>query len=136
MSFVEYVALCAFACSSSLPLTCAKQCERAIGELPALFYELLAVLHCQLEQAPSDFFEDDVTASNFLVSMLSRLFDNIATVYEQRVSGLTDDAIPEQWSKLVRRSRRFRSTLEERYERDFGVDDADDDDEPVVVELD
>ena len=77
-----------------------------------------------------------MTGENFLVPILSRLIDNICTVYDRASVNVPDDQIPEQWQKLVRRTRRFRATLEERFERNFGVDDADDDEEPVIVELD
>ena len=100
-----------------------------------LFYDLLAVIHCQLEQAPADFFDDGMTGENFLVPVLSRLIDNICTVFERVSLGKADDEIGEDWQKLVRRARRFRATLEERFDCSFGVDEADDDEDPVIVDL-
>ena len=53
--------------------------DELLTEMPKLFEVFLMVLHFQLQQIPSDFFVDILSANNFLVSVLHVLFTNVQT---------------------------------------------------------
>jgi hypothetical protein len=80
-----------------------------------------------VQQAPDDFFHDPISHRNFLMPMLSRLFDNVASAR----SALTQPAQREPYQRLVRTVERFRALIEKKFEAEFKEDD--DSDEPVIV---
>jgi hypothetical protein len=83
-----------------------------------------------IQQAPDDFFHDPVSNKNFLMPMLSRLFDNV----ESARASLSSASSTEQqaaFQRLLRRVERFRALVEKKFAALF--DDDDDSDEPVIV---
>ncbi|XP_075249864.1 protein AAR2 homolog [Convolutriloba macropyga] len=70
-SFEHWKKLVALICNS----------DSLILEMPKLFDIFLIVLHFQLQQIPSDFFVDILSANNFLVSVLHVLFTNVQSTH-------------------------------------------------------
>lgn len=93
--------------------------DDAASSIPELFNKFIAVLHFQLKQAPEDFFIDNISGENFLVSVLRQLFEI-----------LNDDQLEK---KLVETKAKFKSYIEKRFGRTFNVQE-DDEDAPVVVD--
>ena len=87
---------------------------------------LLAVLTTHVEQAPDDFFHDPISNKNFLMPMLSRLFDNV----ESARALVVDAAARADFQRLARRVERFRAVAEKKFAAEF---DADDDSDEIVV---
>jgi A1 cistron-splicing factor AAR2 len=134
-SFVAFLAGHAFAGFEQwrrlVMLVCAAQ--RAVCERPGFFYEFVASLHAQMEQAPPEFFDDAMTGDNFLVPMLAQLFDNALAIDAATEPGVNDRRM---FVKLQRRMLLFKQAAEKRFGREFNQDDADaDEDGPTIVEL-
>ena len=81
-------------------------CDELLNEIPKLFDIFIMVLHFQLQEAPSDFFVDILSANNFLVSTLHVLFTNI----------LSNTQID---PNLLQRSKRFQNYLTSKFGWDF-----------------
>lgn len=85
------------------------------------------VLTVHVEQAPDDFFHDPVSNKNFLMPMLSRLFDNV----ESARALLRTSEQQTAYQRLLRRVNAFRALVERKFASEFDADD--DSDEPIVV---
>lgn len=90
-----------------------------IQRQPALFIQLIRVLHFQLQRVPSDLFVDIVDNDNFLYRCLHELFANVDTIE----SGQLDET-------LQRRCSAFKQHLIQQFGWDL---DAELDDEAAVV---
>lgn len=90
------------------------------------------VLTTHVEQAPDDFFQDPVSNKNFLMPMLSRLFDNVESAHALLLPTSADGAAPQRaaFQRLLRRVERFRAVAEKKFAAEF---DADDDSDEIVV---
>ncbi|PRP84601.1 hypothetical protein PROFUN_09274 [Planoprotostelium fungivorum] len=102
------------------------QCDSAVSTNTLFFYEFSAVLHFQLKQVPSDFFEDSLSADNFLTQILRNYVE------------ITDD--DQLGEKMKKRSKKFRKYLHQRFGSTFAEKttiqfDSDDEYAPVIVEM-
>ena len=134
-SFVVFLAGHAFAGFEQwrklVILICSAQ--RAVLERPGFYYEAVATLHVQIEQAPPEFFDDPLSGQNFLVPMLAQLFDNVLDVDAALAPGIADRRM---FGKLQRRMQLFKQAAEQRFGREFSSGDADaDEDGPTVVDM-
>ena len=75
----------------------------------------------QIREVPDDFFFDIVSANNFLVQLLTRMFRSVDA----------NDAVD---ARLRDRADKFKANLAQKFDWDFG-DEDDDEDAPVVVDL-
>lgn len=98
------------------------QCRDGLLQYPALFMDLISDLHFQMQEVPEDFFVDIISRNNFLVASLTDLFENI------RCAEGVD-------RRLRTRAEHFETFLSKRFGWCFS-DEADEDNAPVVVELD
>lgn len=87
------------------------------------------MLTVHIQQAPDDFFHDPVSNKNFLMPMLSRLFDNVESAHASLNSSTSEQQAAYQ--RLLRRVERFRALVEKKFAALF--EDDDDSDEPVIV---
>lgn len=94
-------------------------CEEELNNKPDLFIDMISVLYFQVHEIPEDFFVDIVSANNFLTTTLQQLFSNTE-------SGNGN-------SKLQERARKFKEHLTKKFKWDFSLE-ADEDDDPVIVE--
>lgn len=98
-------------------------CDRAMTERSALFVAFTELLHAQLLMVPEDFFIDPLSERNFLTVALKSFFELVQ-----------DSDTPPQ---LAAAAKRLKKLAEERFVVSFSVsrvDDAGDEDAPVVVE--
>lgn len=96
----------------------------AVNRHPALFSDLVSVLHFQLQEVPTDFFVDIVARKNFLTDALSALFRNIA-----------DSDVPDNGpASLKMKALRFKMSLVKLMGWSFDEEEPDEE-RPVVVEL-
>eukprot|EP00397_Hematodinium_sp_SG-2012_P041743 GEMP01046042.1.p1 GENE.GEMP01046042.1~~GEMP01046042.1.p1 ORF type:complete len:382 (+),score=70.91 GEMP01046042.1:118-1263(+) len=93
-------------------------CSRAVEQHEELYADFIRILFCHLQQAPDDFFQDDLSAGNFLTRALGDLLE------------IACDAT----SKVIRdRASHLAALVQKR----FGCDWRDlDEDAPVIVESD
>lgn len=104
--------------------------NRAVLRRPGFYYEFVATLHVQLDNAPTEFFDDPLVGDNFLVPMLAQLFEN---VLESGNGEAPSDAV--MFGKLQRRVTLFKDAVEKRFGREFSTEDADaDEDGPTIVD--
>ncbi|CAG0912816.1 unnamed protein product [Notodromas monacha] len=92
--------------------------EKALHDHPGFFMDFMTVLHFQIKLVPQDFFADIVSNNNFLIDALRKFFPNV----EEEGS----DA-------LVKRAKKFKEHLQDKFEWDF--EEENEDDQPVVVDL-
>lgn len=97
--------------------------NQALEHYDSLYLNFIRVLHFQVQEVPADLFVDIVNSNNFLLVNLRDLFFNLEN--NESVS-----------SDLRRRGRGFRASLEKRFKWDFNVENSDDDEAPVVLQLD
>lgn len=93
-------------------------CEKAVQIYPELFSGFIFMMHCQIEEVPSDFFVDIVERENFLVVVLRSLFDNLNQ--------------PGVNPTLHAKAERFQRHLHKKFKWDFEVDQGEF--APVIVE--
>lgn len=97
-------------------------CEIAIIKYRILYDLLVPMLEVQLEEIPEEFLADIVSNNNFVYVKLRHLF---RTIHESSIDG-----------RLKTKMARFRDSLTEKYSWDFSnLDEEEDDEAPVVVEL-
>lgn len=101
-----------------MTLICAS--NQALEKYDSLFLNFIRVLHFQVQEVPADLFVDIVNCSNFLLVSLRNFFFNL----ENNTSVSPD---------LRRRGLRFRASLEKKFLWDFGVENSDDDEAPVIL---
>lgn len=94
-------------------------CEDALVSRATLFHDFIGILHYQLLEAPTDFFVDIISTNNFLAALLQNLF---AVVRESAAE-----------KKLKDRTDQLQRMVTSRFNWNF--DDDDEDDLPVVVEM-
>jgi A1 cistron-splicing factor AAR2 len=101
----------------------------AVLQRPGFYYEFVATLHVQLDNAPTEFFDDPLVGNNFLVPMVAQLLENVLDV------GDAVSSDPPMFVKLHRRVRLFKDAVEKRFGREFSANDADaDEDGPTIVD--
>lgn len=106
-------------------------CEAALKARTALFVGFVQALRAQLAFAPPDFFDDELSADNFLRSALGGLAARAGAEPLAKAEGQQALA-PALAAELAR----LRAFALERFRIDIEVDLADEDeDEPTVVEL-
>nr|CAB3219600.1 protein AAR2 homolog [Phallusia mammillata] len=94
-------------------------CECDLNNHIDLFKSFVTVLYHQINEIPVDFFVDIVSSNNFLVSTLSRMFNNIeASCFDE---------------ELQAKATKFRKYLTKKYKWKFNAEPEDW--APVVVEL-
>ncbi len=109
-SFEQWKRLVALFCS----------CDDALGSRAQLYLTLINDLHFQIREVPDDFFVDIVSHDNFLVTVLSRLFQTVA-------------ANPGLDTRLRSRAEAFRANLSKKFNWDFDLELEDE--APVIVDL-
>ena len=97
-------------------------CERALLDRPRLFCRFLALLRAQLALAPADFFEDELSADNFLRCALAELLERTEG---QSLAPTLVGELRQLWRFL---ETQFGLTLDA-----LRTGAMDDDEEPVVV---
>jgi A1 cistron-splicing factor AAR2 len=97
--------------------------NHALEKYDSFFLNFIRVLHFQLQEVPADLFVDIVNCNNFLLLNLRDLFFNLEN---------NDHVSPQ----LRRRGHRFRQNLEEKFKWDFNIENSDDEEAPVIVQLD
>ncbi|ORX52759.1 AAR2-domain-containing protein [Hesseltinella vesiculosa] len=97
-------------------------CQDLLLKKPDLFMAFLDTLQFQLEECPVDFFRDILSENNFLASMLKNL----------------RRTLPPNETQLSRRFDSLKRFIEKRFdwELDHSDEEEDDEDAPVVVDLD
>ncbi|KAI8372918.1 A1 cistron-splicing factor [Radiomyces spectabilis] len=95
-------------------------CEDLVQEKPNMFIDFFDVLQYQLDECPEDFFRDILSENNFIASMLKTFARNI----------------PPNSVDLRSRFERLKKFIATRFKWEIPESDSDeDDDEPVVVEM-
>uniref|UniRef100_A0A1I7ZK26 Protein AAR2 homolog n=1 Tax=Steinernema glaseri TaxID=37863 RepID=A0A1I7ZK26_9BILA len=87
-------------------------CRAAMKIHPKFFSAFLATLHYQLKTHNDDYFQDELSKSNFLLYTLANLFANISDVEET----------PET-SELRSRGRKFKILLEKKFSVSFDLEE-------------
>lgn len=97
--------------------------NQALQKHDTFFLNFIRVLHFQVQEVPADLFVDIVNSNNFLLLTLRDFFFNLDN----------NESVSEN---LRRRGIRFRTSLEKKFKWDFSVENSDDDEAPVILQLD